>query len=199
MFVGMMGLYFFMKHLQTLRKGYLFLVALFFSVLFYTSYSSIPFIALSQILWLYRTGKDNKKPAISSFLFLNGIILLLCMPWFIFVGLNYKGQPMMDLFQTETQDSFWSIMYGIFHDWVPHAPLMIVSAILLILFPLLSKHRRNAIVLLAVLVLPIAGLYSFCNLLNITHFVTSRYFMNFLPPFFISIYLSLNGIEDRYE
>ena len=199
MFVGMMGLYFFMKHLQTSRKGYLFLVALFFSVLFYTSYSSIPFIALSQILWLYRTGKDNKKPTISSFLFLNGIILLLCMPWFIFVGLNYKGQPMMDLFQTETQDSFWNIMYGIFHDWVPHAPLIIVSAILLILFPLLSKHRRNAIVLLAVFVLPIAGLYSFCNLFNITHFVTSRYFMNFLPPFFISIYLSINGIEDRYE
>src|SRR5574341_25739 len=49
MFLGMIGLYFFMKHLQTLRKRYLLLAASFFSILFYTSYSSILFIVLSQI------------------------------------------------------------------------------------------------------------------------------------------------------
>ena len=49
MFLGMAGIYFFLKHLQTHKKQYLFLVAFIFSILFYTSYSSIPFIAFSQI------------------------------------------------------------------------------------------------------------------------------------------------------
>ena len=32
-----------------------------------------------------------------------------------------------------------------------------------------------------------------------THFITSRYLINFLPLFFITIYLSLISIEDRFE
>jgi len=90
-------------------------------------------------------------------------------------------------------------MYGIFHDWVPHLPLMVTSMILLILFPFFSKDKRNALVLLAVFVFPIGGLYLFCKLLNITHFITSRYFVSFLPLFLITIYLALNTIEVRFN
>jgi hypothetical protein len=85
------------------------------------------------------------------------------------------------------------------NDWVPYAPLVVASLILLILFTFFSKFRKNALVLLGVFVLPAGGLYLFCNLLNITHFFTSRYFINFLPLFFITIYLSLNAMEVRFE
>jgi len=199
MFLGMAGLYFFIKHLKTSKKGYLLLVALFFSALFYTSYSSIPFIVLSQILWFYRPSEEAKRPTLSSFLTLNGLILLFCLPWIIFLVLNYKGQMTMDPFHTESPGSFGYILYGVLHDWVPHAPLTIVSVILLILFPIFSKFWKNVLILLSVLALPIGGLYLFCKLFNVTHFVTSRYFINFLPLFFITLYLSLDAIEFRFE
>ncbi|MDI7258312.1 MAG: glycosyltransferase family 39 protein [Thermodesulfobacteriota bacterium] len=199
MFLGMVGLYFFLKHLKTLKNRYLILVALLFAVLFHTSYSSIPFIALSQILWFYRPSEEVKKPALSSFLTLNGLILLFCLPWIFFVLLNYQGQTIMDPFHTESPGSFFYILYGVLHDWVPHAPLMIVSIILLILLPIFSKYKKNALVLLAVFVLPVGGLYLFCKLLNITHFITSRYFINFLPLFFITLFLSLEAMEVKFE
>ncbi len=199
MFLGMAGLYFFIKHLKASKKGYLLLVALFFSALFYTSYSSIPFIVLSQILWFYRPSEEVKRPTFSSFLILNGLILLFCLSWIIFLAANYGGQPEMDPLHTESTGSFGYILYGLLHDWVPHAPLLIVSVILLILFPFFSRFRRNALILLAVFVLPAGGLYLFCRLLNLTHFVTSRYFINFLPLFFITLYLSLDVIETRFE
>ncbi len=94
MFLGMAGLYFFMKHLKSSKKRYLILVALFFAILFHTSYSSIPFIAFSQILWFYRPNEESKKPTLSSFFILNGLILLFCLPWIIFVVVNYIGQPL---------------------------------------------------------------------------------------------------------
>ena len=50
MFLGMAGLYFFMKHLQTLQKRYLIFVAIFYAILFHTSYTSILFIVLSQMV-----------------------------------------------------------------------------------------------------------------------------------------------------
>ncbi len=199
MFLGMAGLYFFLTHLKTSKNRYLIFVALLFAILFHTSYSSIPFIVLSQILWFYRPREETKKPTLSSFLILNGLILLFCLPCIIFVAVNYKGQTTMNPFQPESPGSFWYIMYGVLHDWVPHAPLMIVSVILLILFPLFSKYKKNAFVLLTVFILPIGGLYLFCKLLNVTHFVTSRYFINFLPLFFITLYLSLDAIEVRFE
>ena len=199
MFFGMTGLYFFMKHLKTLKGIYLLLVAFCFAILFHASYSSIPFIALSQILWFYRAREDDKKPTLSSFLILNGIILILCLPWIIFTVVNYKGQTLMDPSHTENPGSFWYIMYGILHDWVPHVPLMVASVILLILSPFFSKIRKNAIVLMAVFILPVLGLYLYCRLLNVTHFITSRYFINFLPLFFISIYLSIDAIEIKFE
>ena len=198
-FFGTAALYFFMQHLKTLKRRYLFLVALFFGILFYTSYSSIPFIVFSQILWFYNIRQDHQKPSLSCFLILNGLFLLFCIPWLLFVVLNYKGQPVMDPHHTEDPGSLWSIMYWVLNDWVSNLPLIIVSVILLILFPFFSKHKRNALIFLALLIFPIGSLYLFCKLLNITHFFTSRYFINFLPLFFISIFLSLDAIEIKFE
>jgi hypothetical protein len=104
----------------------------------------------------------------------------------------------MDPFHTEGTGPLWEVTYGIFHDWLPHLPLMVTSIILLILFPFFSKNRRNSLVLLAAFVLPIGALYLFCKLLNVTHFITSRYFISFLPLFFVTIYLSLNALEVRF-
>ncbi|MDI7258314.1 MAG: glycosyltransferase family 39 protein [Thermodesulfobacteriota bacterium] len=199
MFLGMAGLYFFLKHLKTSKNRYLILVALLFAILFHTSYSSIPFIALSQILWFYRPSEEVKKLTLSSFLTLNGLILLFCLPWISFVVANYIGQPLMDSRHTEGTGSFFHILYGVLHDWVPNSPLTIVSVILLILFPIFSKFRKNGLVLLAVFALPIGGLYLFCKLLDISHFITSRYFINFLPLFFITLFLSLDAMEVRFE
>jgi hypothetical protein len=36
-------------------------------------------------------------------------------------------------------------------------------------------------------------------MLNVSHFITSRYFITFLPLFFITLYLSLDFIEIRFE
>ena len=199
MFFGMVGLYFFIKHLKTSKRSYLLLVALFFSTLFYTSYSSIPFIALSQILWFYRAEKDNQRPCFYHFLILNGLILLFCLPWIIFIAVNYTGQMTMDPFGGVPTGSFVHIISNVIHDWVPQTPLMIVSVILLILFPIFSKFRKNALALLAVFVFPIGGLYLFCELLNVNHFISSRYFINFLPLFFITLFLSLDVMEVRFE
>jgi uncharacterized membrane protein len=199
MFLGMVGLYFLMRHLITSKKKYLLLAAFFYSLLFYTSYSSIPFIVLSQILWFYRPSEEAKRPTLSSFLILNGLILVFCLPWILFLTANYKGQMTMDPFHLEGHGSFINILYSVLHDWVPHAPLMIASAALLVLLPIFSKYRKNALVLLAVFILPIGGLYLFCKLLNVTHFVTSRYFINFLPLFLITLYSSLDTLEFRFD
>ena len=199
MFLGMASLYFFLKHLKTSKKGYLVLVALFFAALFHSSYSSIPFLAISQLVWLYRIREDSLKPSFSPLLILNGLTLFFCLPWITFIVVNYKGEMIMDPSHTESVGSFWNILYGVFHDWVPYLPLMIVSLVLLGLSPFLSKFKRNAIVLLSIFILPIGGLYLYCKLLDISHFITSRYFINFLPLFFITLYLSLNTIEIRFE
>jgi hypothetical protein len=105
----------------------------------------------------------------------------------------------MDPLTVQDIGSFLSIMYGILSDWVPHAPLTVVSLFLLILFPLFSKNKRNPLILLPILILPAGGLYLYCILLNVTQFITSRYFINFLPLFFITLYLSLDAIEFKFE
>ena len=195
LFLGMAALYFLMTHLRTLRKRYLFPVAFLFATMIHTSYSSIPFVALSQLLWFYKVREDGKRPGVASFFLLNGLILLFCAPWMLFLMVNYGKQPLMDPFHRESPGSFLSIGYGLLHDWLPYAPLMMVSVILLILYPFYSRNRRNAGVLLAVLILPVAGLYLFCKLLNLTHFISSRYLVNFLPLLFITLYLSLEAIN----
>jgi hypothetical protein len=94
--------------------------------------------------------------------------------------------------------SFLNIISNVFHDWVPHAPLTVTSGILLVLFPFLFKNKKNAIILLAVFIFPIGGLYFFCKVFHITHFITPRYFINFLPLFFIMLYLSLDAMEVKF-
>jgi hypothetical protein len=200
MFLGMAGIYFFLKHLHTYKKQYLFFAALTFSILFLTSYSSIPFIAFSQILWFYRPSEAYKKPSLSCFFILNGLILLFCLPWIIFVISNYKSQPIGEILRrTEDIILLGNTIYGVLHDWAPYAPLMIASVILLILFPFLTKNKKNAMVLLSVFLLPIGGLYLYCKLFKLSHFITSRYFISFLPLFLISVYLSLYSIETKFK
>ena len=199
MFVGMAGLYFFMRHLQTLERRYLIPAAFFFATLFYASYSSIQFIVLFQMLWFFRLRKDNKKPTLSCFLILNGIIFVFSLPWLLFVVLNYHGQPVMDPFTLQDIGSLSAMLQGILNDWVPHLPLTIISIILLVLFPYFSRNRKNALILLGVFILPVGGLYLYCKLLNVTQFITSRYFINFLPLFFIASFLSLDAIESRFS
>jgi hypothetical protein len=82
---------------------------------------------------------------------------------------------------------------------VPHLPLMVVSVILLISSAYFFKNKRNALVLISVFVVPIGGLYLYCRFFDVKHFITSRYFINFLPLFFINLFLSLEAIEIRSE
>jgi hypothetical protein len=199
MFAGMAGLYLFMRHLKTFQKRYLIPAAFFFVVLFYTSYSSIQFVVLSQILWFYRLREDNKKPTLSSLAILNGIIFCLCLPWVLFLLINYHGQSVMDPLTVQDIGSFSTLLHAVLNDWVPHLPLTIVSTILLILFPFFSRNRRNAAILLGFFILPVAGLYLYCKLLNVSQFITSRYFINFLPLFFVALFSSLDAIKTKFD
>jgi uncharacterized membrane protein len=198
-FLGMAALYFFLKYLRTQKWLDLLLVGFFFSISFYTSYSSIPFILLSQILWFYHPGEEYKKPQISSFLTLNVIVLLLCAPWIIFLILNYKGQPVIGRVFIENLGSLKQIVLNILNDWVPAAPLTVISILLLFLFPIFSRNRKNALLLLALIFSPVLGLYTFCKIATINHYFSSRYVINFLPPFLISIFLSLHAIEAKLQ
>jgi hypothetical protein len=105
----------------------------------------------------------------------------------------------MDPITLQDIGPFSRILQGIFNDWAPHLPLTVASATLLILFPFFSKNKKNALILLAIFILPILGLYLYCKLLNVTQFITSRYFISFLPLFLITLCLSLHAIEVRFD
>jgi hypothetical protein len=105
----------------------------------------------------------------------------------------------MDPLTIQDIGSLWGLLQAILNDWTPYLPLMIISMILLILFPIFSNNKKNAFILLAISVLPIVGLYSYCRLFNVTQFITSRYFINFLPLFLITLCLSLDAIEFKFE
>ena len=197
MFLGMAGLHFFIKHLKTSKKRYLLLVALFFSALFYTSYSSIPFIVLSQILWFYRPYNKSERPTLSSFLSFNALIFFFCLPWVLFLALNYRGQPLIHHYEFKTFLSFWNIFYQVFSDWLPHSPLLIVTFLVITSSLALSKFPRNKLLLLAIIILPVGGFFLFCKLFKITHFITSKYFINFLPFLLIFLFLSAYSLEDK--
>jgi hypothetical protein len=199
MFLGMAGLYFFLKHLKNHRKVDLLLVAFSFALLFYTSYSSIPFLVFSQLLWFYDMGEGHKKPSMRSFLILNGLTFLLCAPWILFLVLNYKGQIIVDTFFIEEFGSLRNILLGIFSDWAPFTPVTAITIALLILFPVLSSNRKNALILLGSVFLPIGGLFLFSRMFHIQHFFSSKYIINFLPLFFISIFLSLAALGMKWK
>lgn len=198
LFLSMAALYFLMRHLKTGKRGCLFPAGLLYAALFYASYSAIPFVVFSQVLWLYRVTPDQPKPRLSSFFLLNGMILLLCAPWILFLLSHLKGQMAMNPFHKESAGSLGTILYGILYDWVPYPPLLVVSVVLLVLFPFLAPRKQNALFLLAAFLLPVLGLYAFCWLFNVTHFVTSRYFICFMPLFFVVLFLSLGNIEAKF-
>jgi hypothetical protein len=199
MFLATTCLYFFVKHLRTAHRRYLVYIAILFAALFHTSYSSIPFILFVQLLWFCGKRKEGWRQALSSFLILNILTLLLCSPWLLFVIRNYAGERVMDLTHRENPGSFIQILNGVLHDWVPHAPLTIASGLFLLLFPFVSRSKANAVILLGIFIFPIAALSLFCKISGVTHFVTSRYLVTFLPLFLISLYLSIDEIETRFD
>jgi hypothetical protein len=151
------------------------------------------------VLWFYRRDEDGKKPILSSFLTFNGTVLVLSLPWILFLALHYSGQPLMNPVETQSTSSIPEILYWIFHDWFPYMPLIIASMILLFLLPFFLKDKRNALLLLSVLLLPVIGVYLTCRLFHLTHFVASKYFINLLPLFLIALYLSLNAINAKVD
>jgi len=200
LFFAITGLYFFLKHLEDKKWRSLLFVTFSFTVMFYTSYSSIPFIFLSQLLWFYQINGIDWKRRLSSSLVLNGTLLLFCLPWILFIILNYRGQSFItESLRTQDLGSLWNTLHVILHDWVPHTLLIIISVILLIFFPIFSKNWRNATILMAFLLLPIGGLYFYCKLNSITHFITSRYFISFLPIFLIVLFLSLGSFGKKLK
>lgn len=103
----------------------------------------------------------------------------------------------MDPFHIEGIGYFWSIFYQVFSDWLPYPPLIIVAGILIFFSLSLSKFQKNEFLMLATIILPIVVLFLFCKWFNVTHFITSKYFINFLPIFLIFIFLSAQSLEDK--
>ena len=198
MFFGMASFLTLIKYQKTGHRIYLFLTAIFFTVLFLTSYSSILFIGISQIFWLYNPHRNTKRRQLSSFFLLNSITLLFILPWLVFIGLHYHGKPLMSPIEMDSPPSFLYMLYGVFHDWTGSPPFIILSVLLLTFFPFYAKVRRKAVILLSMFIIPIVGLYLFCKCLKVPHFVASRYFINFLPLFLIAIYSSLDDIEIKF-
>jgi 4-amino-4-deoxy-L-arabinose transferase-like glycosyltransferase len=198
MFLGMLSLYLFMNYMKTTKLGYLIAVSFFWAIMILTSYSAIPFAVFIQILWFYRSREDIKNPRISSILAMNLLTLLLLLPWFLFLLLNYPGKNLSDPYDPRFILSLQNIVYGLFHDWAPHLPLMITSAVMLLLFPFVTDNKRKTWILLSVFFSPILGLYLFCRIFNVSHFISSRYFITFLPLFLITLYLSIESIERKF-
>jgi len=200
MFCGMAGVYFFMKHLKTLRKEYLIFVALSFAIPFYTHYSVIPFIVLSQLLWFYRIDERDMPPRLYPISILGGLLLLMCLPWLAFVAMNSKHSILKTgLVGVQETISFWKLLYQTFHDWLPNGPLMVGSAVLLMLLPFFPRYKKNGVLLLLLSLLPVGGVYLFCKLFHVVHHVTSRYFICSLPVFLVAIYFSLDTIEAKFQ
>ena len=198
MFFGMASLYMFIRYLKTTRWTYLLLTAFFFAILFLTSYSSILFIGISQLFWFYEAYRNTKKRLFFSFLLLNGATFLFILPWLIFIGLHYHGQPPMNPLEIDSAGSFWYILYGVFHDWTGSQPFVILFILLFCCFPFFAKDKNKALILLGIVILPVLGLYLFCTFLKVPHFIASRYFINFLPLFLIMIYASIQSIEIKF-
>jgi uncharacterized membrane protein len=198
-FWGMVGLYFLIKHLESSKQKYLFFTGLTFSLLVHLSYSTIPFILLSQLLFFYRREGNRFPTPFRSLLILNGLICLFCAPWFLFVALNYRGQPIMDPLTVQEIGPFSSLLSAVLNDWASSSLLAIISVSLLIFFPFVSNDKRNAFILLAMFIAPIGGLYACCRLFHITQLITSRYFINFLPLFLIALFMSIDAMEAKWK
>jgi 4-amino-4-deoxy-L-arabinose transferase-like glycosyltransferase len=196
-FIGMLSLYFFMNYRKTTKFGYLIAVSFSWAIMILTSYSAITFVFFVQILWFYRSGEEFTRSRISSIFWMNLFTFLFLLPWFFFVLFNYPGKNVTDPYDPRFVLSLKDIVYGLLHDWTPHLPLMIVSATMLLLFPFVTDDKKKAWLLVSVFFLPILGFYLFCGIFKISHFITSRYFITFLPLFLITLYLSIEAVERK--
>ena len=199
LFWGMVGLYLLMKYLESSKRRYLLFAGLTSSLLVYFSYSTLPFVLLSQLLFFYRGERNRILTPFRSIIILNGLICLFCAPWFLFVIMNYKGQPIMDPLTVQEIGPFSSLFSAVLNDWASSSILAIVSVALFILFPFLANNKRNSFILLALFIVPIGGVYAYCRLFHLTQFITSRYFINFLPLFFIALFMSVDALETRWK
>lgn len=200
LFLALGGLLFFIKHLLTRRKSYLILASLFYALLFYTSYSSVLFLCLSQLLWFYRKDSTLPPPSFGSFLLFNGLILLFCAPWLLFLLFAFRGgNPLQWISNRFDQNplSLWNMFYGVFHDWVTLAPLAVASIIIILLSLFFGHQRKNQLILSAISFLPILLLYAFSRAVDLSHVIASRYFIGQLPLFFVLIYLSAEDIDSK--
>jgi hypothetical protein len=198
MFLAMATLYSFLKFLETRKKAYMLGVPVGYALLFYTSYSSFPFIVFSQLLWFYRPQGRGKEFPWVSFLTVHGIFFSLIAPWVSFLVGHYRGQPLMDPQHVEGVGSLWNLFSSVLNDWAPHPPLMLISAILLILMPFFMKERRNVVLLESLFTLPLLSIWILGKAFSLNHFLSSRYFVAFLPLFLISVYLSLEAMVLRF-
>jgi hypothetical protein len=105
----------------------------------------------------------------------------------------------MDPLTVQEIGPFSILFSAVLNDWASSSVLAIISAGLLILFPFLSNEKRNAFILLAMFIVPIGGLYAYCQLFHVTQFITSRYFINFLPLFLIALFMSVDAMEARWK
>ncbi len=198
-FLAMASTYFFLKYLKTFEKKYLVALAVSFALQFYTSYSSIPFIVFSQVLWVYRVREKPRRVSLVDILVLNGLTLLFCSPWLLFLAKHYGRQTFTDILTPQDIGSLPRLLFTILTDWVSPLPVTIVALFLLLLLPIFSKNRQNSFILLFLLILPVSGLYLYCKLLNITQMISSRYFVSFLPFFLVALFSSLDAMERRFE
>jgi uncharacterized membrane protein len=130
--LGMIGFYGLIRHLKTSQWRYLAFAAFFYSALLYLSYSSVLFIVLSQAFWLYRPDPGNRTPRFLSIFILNGLILLVCLPWLLFLATHISGHPLLQRMDTQSLGSYGSILYGMFSDWCLNSPILVLSILSLL-------------------------------------------------------------------
>lgn len=199
MFLAMATLYCFLKFLETRKKAYMLGVPAGYALLFYTSYSSFPFIIFSQLFWFYRPqGRTTEFPW-ASFLTVHGIFFSLTAPWLLFLVGHYRGQPLMDPQHVEGVGSLSNLFSSVFNDWAPHIPLTILSATLLAAMPFFMRDRKNAVLLQSLFFLPLVTIWAVGKVFGLNHFLSSRYCVAFLPLFLISLFLSLEAIVSRFR
>ena len=69
---------------------------------------------------------------------------------------------------------------------------------MLLLFPFITDNKKKAWALLSVFLSPHSwDFICFAEIFNISHFITSRYFITFLPLFLVTLYLSIEAIEKK--
>ena len=142
---------------------------------------------------------EAKKGGFSPFLILNGLLLILCIPWMLFLVSNYAGNLSWTSFEFRAPLSLWDTLSECSKRLGPICTSHDCFSDPVNSFSFFSKFRRNAIAPFVVFVVPIGGLFLYCRLFDVSHFISSRYFVNFLPLFIITLFLSLNAIEERFE